>query len=80
MTVETSIKTVGIEVDAAAEDEKAEARSSPYSEEELEEALQFLRLNVRLPSLPSSFVHLRNHADRACWIVWYRVGHSRAID
>ncbi|KAI0334765.1 hypothetical protein GY45DRAFT_1431268 [Cubamyces sp. BRFM 1775] len=35
------------DVDAAAEDEKAEARSSPYSEEELEEALQFLRLNPR---------------------------------
>ncbi|KAH9894268.1 hypothetical protein C8Q73DRAFT_695078 [Cubamyces lactineus] len=35
------------DVDAAANDEKAEARSSPYSEEELEEALQFLRLNPR---------------------------------
>lgn len=44
------------DVDAAADDEKAEARSSPYSEEELEEALQFLRLNVRLHPLPLDFI------------------------
>ena len=43
------------DVDAPTDDEKPEARTSPYSEEELEEALQFLRLNVRLRpySLPS---------------------------
>ncbi|KAI0663047.1 hypothetical protein C8Q70DRAFT_931046 [Cubamyces menziesii] len=35
------------DVDASADDEKTEARTSPYSEEELEEALQFLRLNPR---------------------------------
>ncbi len=44
------------DVDADDSSEKPELRKSPYSEEELQEAIQFLKLGVRLLRFISAYV------------------------
>ncbi len=60
--LKSSLDDVDADADAGDAD-KTELRKAPYSEEELEEALQFLRLNVRLPSPPYLMTYTTLTAD-----------------
>ena len=58
------------DVDAVDAEDKAQLRSSPYSEEELQEVVQFLRLGVsRLPVAPRAFTHSLSPGLGLAWLL-----------